>query len=101
MNNREHCRVTQILLGMEPHPELHRFMDGYTLGLGWSPRKGRRDYKIARFMEDLYGEEAGLEATLHIACDLKVITRQDLEVWTGVLISEKKRGARRRMTLRS
>jgi len=86
MNNRDHCRVTQLLLGIKPHPELHRFMDGYTHGIGWSPKKGRRDYKVAKFMEDLYGEEAGLEATLHIACDLKLITKQDVELWAGIII---------------
>ena len=61
-------------------------MDGYTHGMGWSPKKGRRDYKIAKFMEDLYGEEAALEASLHIACDLKLITVQDVKLWAGIIV---------------
>ena len=70
-------------------------MDGYSRSAGWSPKRGRLDFKIARFMDELYGQEGALEAGLHIACDLKLITKRDVELWRSVVRSPKDKAAKR------
>lgn len=86
MTNREHCAATKLFLGLEPRKEMHSFMDGYSRSAGWSPKRGRLDFKIAKFMEELYGPDGGLEAALHTACDLKVVTKRDVEIWKQIAL---------------
>ncbi|MBI1927952.1 hypothetical protein HYR99_27385 [Candidatus Poribacteria bacterium] len=105
MTNREHCAVTKLFLGIEPQPEMHSFMDGYSRSAGWSPKRGRLDFKIAHFMEELYGLEGGLEAALHIACDLKLITKRDVDIWKAATLplsgdTSSRRTARQRSAFR-
>jgi hypothetical protein len=75
---------------------MHSFMDGYSRSAGWSPKRGRLDFKIASFMEELYGLEGGLEAALHTACDLKLITKRDVDIWKAVSLPPPGSRARQR-----
>jgi len=96
MTNKEHCKATEIMLGLKPHLEIHLFMDGYHRSMGWAHRAKRHDYKIIRTMTDLYSESGGMEAAFHLACDLNLVTKDDLKVWQGIVLSSKPTVARRR-----
>ena len=100
MTNREHCKATEVMLGLDPHAEMHQFMDGFFKNRGWGHRARRHDYKIVTFMGDLYGEEAGLEAAFHIACDLKMVTPDELKIWRGITFAEKPPRGRRNVQVR-
>ena len=84
------------MLGLPSHIEVHLFMDGFYRRMGWAHRTKRHDYKIINTMVDLYGFEGGLEAAFHIACDLGLVTKNDLKVWQGVVLSEKPKASRRK-----
>jgi hypothetical protein len=84
------------MLGLPSHIEMHLFMDGFYRRMGWAHRTKRHDYKIINTMVDLYGFEGGLEAALHIACDLGLVTKNDMKVWQGVVLSEKPKISRRK-----
>lgn len=96
MTNKEHCKATEIMLGLPSHIEVHLFMDGFYRRMGWAHRTKRHDYKIINTMVDLYGFEGGLEAAFHIACDLGLVTKNDLKVWQGIVLSEKPKASRRK-----
>lgn len=98
MTNKEHCKATEVILGLKPHLEMHLFMDGFYQSMGWGHRTRRHDYKIINTMTDLYGEDGGLEAAFHIACDLNLVTRDDLKLWQGIVLSDKPKPRRRRST---
>ena len=100
MTNREHCKATEVMLGLKPHMEMHQFMDGFFKNMGWGHRAKRHDYKIANFMADLYGEEGKLEAVFHIICDLRLVTTDDLKVWRGITFGEKLPRGRRNVAVR-
>lgn len=78
MNNRDHCRAVRLLLGQKPHPSLHSFMDDFSKQLGWGHRLLRHNADMIRMAGELYDEAGEREATFHIACDMGVITSQDL-----------------------
>ena len=78
MNNRDHCRAVRLLLGQKPHPSLHSFMDDFSKQLGWGHRLLRHNADMIRMAGELYGEAGEREATFHIACDMGLITSQDL-----------------------
>ena len=78
MNNKDHCRAVKLLLGQEPHPSLHSFMDDYSKQLGWGHRLLRHNADMVRMAGELYGADGEREAAFHIACDMRVITIQDL-----------------------
>jgi hypothetical protein len=90
MTNKEHCKATEVMLGLKSHMEMHQFMDGFYKSMGWGHRAKRHDYKIIGFMADLYGEQGGLEAAFHIMCDLRLVTTDDLKVWRGITFGEKR-----------
>ena len=100
MTNREHCKATEVMLGLKPHMEMHQFMDGFYKSMGWGHRAKRHDHKITNFMADLYGEDGKLEAAFHIACDLKLVTTDDLKVWRGITFAEKPPRGRRAAEVR-
>ena len=85
MRNQEHCRATKVLLGLIPKSELHTFMDAYSRSMGWGHRAKRHDCAFVHFAIKLYGEEGGLEAALHIACDMGVVTMTDVRIWEKLL----------------
>jgi hypothetical protein len=89
MTNKEHCKATEVMLGLKPHMEIHQFMDGFYKSMGWAHRSKRHDYKIITTMQDLYGEGVGLEAAFHIACDMNLVTKEDLKVWQGLIQQDK------------
>ena len=84
------------MLGLPSHLEMHLFMDGFHRRMGWGHRAKRHDYKIISTMDNLYGFEGGLESALHIACDLGLVTKNDLKLWQGVILSEKPKASRRK-----
>ena len=85
MINREHCKATEILLGMKPHKEIHYFMDIYSKTMGWGHRTKRHDYKFIEAMVLLYGEDIRFEVALHIACDLGVVSKNDVKIWQALI----------------
>ncbi|MEK7399229.1 MAG: hypothetical protein AAB116_20005 [Candidatus Poribacteria bacterium] len=98
MTNKEHCKATEIMLGLKSHIEIHQFMDGFYKSMGWAHRSKRHDHKIITTMQDLYGEDVGLEAAFHIACDMNVVTKKDLEIWKGIIQGDKAKPSKRRKT---
>lgn len=85
MRNQEHCRATKVLLRLSPNRELHSFMDEYSKKMGWGHRAKRHDYAFVELAIKLYGQESGLEAALHIACDMGVVTMRDVRIWEKLL----------------
>lgn len=63
---------------MEPHPSLHKFMDAYSKQLGWGHRVFRHNVAMLEMANDLYGEDGKLEVAFHIACDMGLVTVEDL-----------------------
>ena len=61
-------------------------------------RTKRHDHKIITTMQDLYGEDVGLEAAFHIACDMNVVTKNDLEIWQGIIQGDKTKPSKRQKT---
>ncbi len=84
MRNREHCKATKVLLGLTPNPKLHSLMDEYSKTMGWGHRAKRHDYAFVELAIKLYGVEGGLEAALHVACDMGVVTMVDVRIWETV-----------------
>lgn len=87
MTNREHCRATRILLGTDPHRDLHRYMDAYSSTMGWAHRLMRHDLAFVERVAGHYGEEGGLVAALHVACDCGVVTNTDVNIFSRKRIS--------------
>jgi hypothetical protein len=79
-----------VLLGCEPHPELHQFMDAYAKRMGWGHLYERHDFKTIHAIGDLYGAEGLEEAALHVAVDMRVVTKEDYEA-TKQLVGKKGR----------
>ena len=100
MTNKEHCKATEVMLGLKSHMEMHQFMDGFYKSMGWGHRSKRHDHKITNFMADLYGEEGRLEAVFHIACDLRLVTTDELKIWRGITFAEKPPRGRRNVEVR-
>jgi hypothetical protein len=69
-----------VLLGREPHPELHQFMDAYAKRMGWGHLYERHDFKTLYAIGELYGAEGLAEAALHVAVDMRVVTKEDYEI---------------------
>jgi len=80
MRNQEHCLATKVLLGQKAHPGLHAHMDELSKTLGWGHRLRRHDGQMVEQAGSLYGEDGEREAALHIACDMGVITKEDIEM---------------------
>ena len=78
MNNKDHCKAVRLLLGQKPHPSLHSFMDDFSKQLGWGHRLLRHNADMVHMAGELYGVVGEREATFHIACDMGVVTSQDL-----------------------
>jgi len=86
------------MLGLQPHIEMHQFMDGFYRSMGWAHRAKRHDYKIITTMDDLYGEGGGMESAFHIACDLNLVTKDDLKIWQELIVSESLKKPKKRTT---
>jgi len=56
-------------------------MDVYSKRMGWGHRAKRHDYAFVELATKLYGEGGGLEAALHVACDMGVVTMTDIRIW--------------------
>jgi len=95
MTNKEHCKATEIMLGLTPHIEIHQFMDGFYKSMGWAHRSKRHDYKIITTMQDLYSEDVGLEAAFHIACDMNLVTKEELKVWQGIILQDQSKSRKK------
>jgi len=78
MNSRQHNQATRLLLGIRPHPGLHTFMDEYAKELRSAHRLLLHNEETIEFARKIYGEEGALEATFHIACDMGLVTLQDI-----------------------
>lgn len=78
MNSREHVQATRLLLGLKPHPGLHAFMDEYSRELGRGHRLLRHNLETIEYARKIYGYEGALEATFHIACDMGLVTTEDI-----------------------
>jgi len=98
MTNKEHCKATEVMLGLKPHMEIHQFMDGFYKSMGWAHRSKRHDYKIITTMQDLYSEDVGLEAAFHIACDMNLVTKEDLKIWQGIIQKDQLPGRKKSQT---
>ncbi|RDV81838.1 hypothetical protein [Ammonifex thiophilus] len=75
-------------------------MDEEVRRFAWGHRRLRHDYKTAVQLSELYrsaglGEQAFLEAVLHIAADWGFVTRQDYEVMRDITLLARSRGRRR------
>jgi len=53
-------------------------MDDFSKQLGWGHRLLRHNAGMIQMARELYGEEGEREATFHIACDMGLITNEDL-----------------------
>ena len=53
-------------------------MDDFSKQLGWGHRLLRHNADMIQTAGELYGKEGGREASLHIACDMGLITIGDL-----------------------
>ena len=49
-------------------------------------------------MQDLYSEDVGLEAAFHIACDMNLVTKEDLKIWQGIILQDKPPGRKKTQT---
>ncbi|QGP91255.1 hypothetical protein MGLY_05820 [Neomoorella glycerini] len=83
---------------MEPLAFIHRFMDEEIRRFAWGHRWRRHDYETARTLARLYdkegtGEQAFLEAILHIAADFWLISAADYELMQSIY--PKKTGKKR------
>ena len=78
MNNKDHCRAVRLLLKQKPHPSLHSFMDAYSKEYGWGHRLLRHNAKMFEFAKEVYGDEGEREAAFHIACDMGIVTLEDI-----------------------
>ena len=79
MNRQEHCQATRLLLGLTPHPGLHGFMDEYSKELGRGHRLFHHDLGTIESIRRIYGDEGALEAIFHIACDMGLVTTEDIK----------------------
>lgn len=78
MNKKQHCEATKLLLGIDPHPSFHAFMDEYAWELGRGHRLLRHNLDTIEYARSIYGEMGALEATFHIACDMGLVTIEDI-----------------------
>ena len=78
MNNRNHCRAVRLLLKQKPHPPLHSFMDAFSKEYGWGHRVFRHNADMMDFAKKHYGNEGEREVALHIACDMGIVTLEDI-----------------------
>ncbi len=85
MRNEEHCRATRILLGISPNKKIHRHMHAYAKKMRSGHRQKRHDYHAVESMEKRYGKGRGLEAALHIACEMGLVTNADVNLWEKLL----------------
>ncbi len=83
MNSRQHCQATRLLLGIRPHPGLHAFTDEYARDLGSAYRLLRHNEETIEFVRKVYGDEGALESAFHIACDMGLVTVEDI-AWAKV-----------------
>jgi len=60
-------------------------MDAYSKTMGWGHRTRRHDYAFVQVVRNVYGEEGGLVAALHIACDIGLVTNADVALWEKLL----------------
>ena len=93
MNNRQHCQATRLLLGIDPHPGLHAFMDEYSQILGRGHRLLRHNLETIEFAGSVYDKAGELEAVFHIASDMGMVTVEDIQ-W-GKHIETAKRKTKR------
>lgn len=84
MKNKEHCKATEILLGIKPNKLIHTLMDVYSKTMGWGHRVKRHDYKMIEAMCVIFGKDARFEVALHIACDFGVVTNDDVKLWKAL-----------------
>ena len=78
MKAKEHCQAVRLLLKQKPHLPLHAFMDEPSKIYGWGHRLLRHNAKIMEFAKEIYGEEGEREAAFHIACDMGLVTIDDI-----------------------
>lgn len=62
----------------KPHRALHAFMDEFSKQYGWGHRLLRHNATMLNFAKEIYGEEGEREAAFHIACDMGMVTLEDI-----------------------
>ena len=78
MDRRNHVKLDEKLLGYT-HEPLHEWLDLTVKYLGSSHRQVKHGYKAIKWARELFGEEGGKIATLHILVDTRVLDRDWLE----------------------
>lgn len=68
----------RLLLKQKPHAGLHAYMDEFSKQLGWGHRLLRHNARMMEFAKEVYGDDGEREAAFHIACDMEVVTKNDL-----------------------
>lgn len=94
MNNKQHCDATRLLLGIKPHPGLHAFMDEHAWELGRGHRLLRHNLETVEYARRMYGEDGGMEAVFHIACDMGLVTPEDTQ-WAKRIAKTKRKPAKK------
>ncbi len=69
---------------------MHQFMDAYAKRMGWGHLSERHDFKTLSAIGELYGPEGLEEAALHIAVDMRLVTKEDYE-FTQQLVGKRGR----------
>ena len=72
-------------MGLKPNKSIHRYMDAYSRRMAWGHREKRHDYDAVRRIARRYGADAGLEAALHVACDMGLVTTADVRTCQELL----------------
>ncbi|NLG78817.1 MAG: hypothetical protein GX492_03175 [Firmicutes bacterium] len=72
----EHLRAAAVLLG-HADPLVHKLMDQSIERLGPRHRYVTHNVEYLRAIRQLFGDEAALEATLHLLQDWGVISEED------------------------
>ena len=78
MNNKYHCRAVETLLKQKSHPSLHAFMDAYSKDFGWGHRLLRHNARMMELAKEIYGDDGEREVAFHIACDMGIVTINDI-----------------------
>ena len=81
--HREHSRASRVLLGRS-YPAVDAMMDSPSKYLYGAHHIVLHDMAAVRIAIRLWGEEAGLAATLHIALDMGMLTMADVKSWEQV-----------------
>jgi len=75
-SKREHLRASKVLLGYSD-PLVHSLMDREVMMLGYKYRYIRHNMEYIHQIGELLGEQAELQAFLHLLMDIGLISQYD------------------------